>query len=80
MHEKMAQWHGSRANSCITTEWERISVETVHWFLSSEAYWSKGIPQETVEQSLDNSLCVSLQHCGDQIGCAHVLSDCATFA
>jgi hypothetical protein len=42
---------------CITTERERISVETVHWFPALEACWSKGIPHVTVERSPDNSLC-----------------------
>ena len=65
---------------CITTERERVSLDTVHRFLSSEAYWSKGIPRETVERSLDNSLCFSLLDGSDQIGFARVISDRATIA
>src|SRR5450759_284108 len=72
------EWHHSEF--CITTERERVLVDTVYRLLSSEAYWSKGIPRETVERSLDNSLCFSLFRGGDQIGFARVISDHATIA
>lgn len=49
------EWH--HREFCITTKRERNSVYAVYRFLSSEAHWSKGIPRETVERSLDNSLC-----------------------
>ena len=72
------EWHDGEF--CVTTERERISVDTVYRFLTSEAYWSKGIPRATVERSLDNSLCFSLFRGGDQIGFARVISDHATIA
>ena len=65
---------------CITTQRGRVSLDTVHRFLSLEAYWSMGIPRETVERSLDNSLCFSLLHGSQQIGFARVISDRATIA
>lgn len=72
------EWHDGEF--FVTTERERISVDTVYRFLTSEAYWSKGIPRATVERSLDNSLCFSLFRGGDQIGFARVISDHATIA
>ena len=40
----------------------------------------QGIPLETVERDLRNSLCFGLYHRGAQVGLARVISDYATFA
>ena len=54
-------------------------ARAAHAFLT-QSYWSPGIPVETVEKALANSLCVSVLHRGEQIGMARVITDRATFA
>ena len=63
----------------ITTEKEFFNVEYIHVFLSS-SYWAEKIPIETVQKSIDNSLCFGVFHLGKQIGFARVITDKATFA
>jgi hypothetical protein len=64
----------------ITTDPAAISFAAVHRFLSVDAYWSKGIPPDTLERSLANSLCFSMLHGATQVGFARVISDRATIA
>lgn len=68
----------------ISFEQADVDLDVVHGFLS-QAYWSVGIPRETVERAVRGSLCVAALHVGDggrdqQIGFARVISDRATFA
>lgn len=64
----------------ISTDPQRIDLDAVHSFLS-RAYWSPGVPRETVEKALANSLCFALLHRDDgQVGLARVVTDRATFA
>lgn len=58
----------------------RIDVDAAHAFLS-HAYWSRGIPRETLARAIANSLCVALRHPRDgQAAFARVVTDRATFA
>jgi GNAT superfamily N-acetyltransferase len=52
----------------------------IHSFLSERSYWAKGVPRETVERSIENSICFGVYRTGKQVGFARVVSDCATFA
>lgn len=63
----------------ITTDKSLIDVNYVHWFLTS-SYWAEGIPIETVQRSIDGSLCFSVVYLNHQIGFARVITDEATFA
>jgi len=74
----------------MTHEWERdgivasddpdrIDMDTVYGFLRS-AYWSAGIPRETVEKSIRHSLAAGLYDGARMIGFARVVTDYATFA
>jgi N-acetylglutamate synthase-like GNAT family acetyltransferase len=63
----------------ISTDPARINVEAVHEFLTN-SYWAKGIPVETVQRSIENSICFGMYFAQDQIGFARVISDQATFA
>ncbi len=64
----------------ITTDPAAVSLDTVHQFLSTEAYWSKGIARDIVERSIANSLSFSILHGTKQVGYARVISDRATVA
>lgn len=63
----------------ITTSGDRMDVDVIHRFLC-DSYWARGIPRETVEKSVRNSLCFGLFRGPAQIGFARAVSDCATFA
>jgi N-acetylglutamate synthase-like GNAT family acetyltransferase len=64
----------------ITTDKSKINIAYVHHFLSTESYWSKGIPRETVVKAIDNSLCFVVLKDEVQIGFARVITDYTTFA
>jgi GNAT superfamily N-acetyltransferase len=57
----------------------RLNAEAVHAYLSV-SYWAEGIPLETVERSLQNSLCLGVYTAdGAQVGLARFVTDRATF-
>ena len=67
----------------ISTDPNRLDVGAIHAFLSS-SYWAAGIPLDTLERSLRNSLCFGLYDLSGptpiQAGLARVVTDRATFA
>jgi GNAT superfamily N-acetyltransferase len=63
----------------ISTDPSRIDVETVHEFLTN-SYWAKGITVDTVQQSIENSLCFGVYYGEQQVGFARIITDRATFA
>ena len=65
---------------CISTNKSRLDIPAIHNFLSNEAYWSLGIPFETVKKSIDHSLNFGLYHNEQQIGFARIISDFSTIA
>ena len=62
--------------SCDKTD---MDIEAIHAFLSG-AYWSKGIPRETLQTAIDNSICFGIFLSGSQVGFARAITDRATFA
>ncbi|CAN5652205.1 GNAT family N-acetyltransferase [soil metagenome] len=64
----------------ISTEKSKLNIGMIHSFLSGESYWAKGIPEETVRRSIENSICFGVYYGTQQVGFARVSSDCATFA
>lgn len=71
--------HWRRGEFEITTDPSRIDLKAVHAFLTT-SYWAAGIPLETVERSIRNSLCFGVYHGNRQLGFARVITDRATFA
>jgi GNAT superfamily N-acetyltransferase len=69
----------TRGEYTITTENDRLDVNAIHGYLTT-SYWSPGVPKDTVERSIANSLCFGLFHGSDQVGLARVITDKATFA
>ncbi|GAB2560081.1 GNAT family N-acetyltransferase [Rhodanobacter koreensis] len=63
----------------ITTDKERLDIGLIHRFLSTEAYWSSGIPRATVERAIAGSLCFGGHLDGRQVAFARVVTDGATF-
>jgi N-acetylglutamate synthase-like GNAT family acetyltransferase len=68
-----------RDNFLISTDPALLNVETIHAFLT-QSYWARGIPQETVIKSIQNSLCFGLFTSDRQIGFARAITDYSTFA
>jgi len=63
----------------ISNERSMLDLDVIHGFLT-ESYWARGVSRETVERSIENSLCFGVYHGAQQIGFARVISDYATFA
>ncbi len=64
----------------ISDDKSHLDVESIHNYLSEESYWSKGIPLKTVQDSIENSLCVGVFNNNKTIGFARIISDFATYA
>ncbi len=64
----------------ISTDKSRLDLGVIHGFLTN-SYWSPGIPRETVQKAIENSLCFGAYDGeGKQIGFARVVTDKASFA
>jgi GNAT superfamily N-acetyltransferase len=60
---------------------ERIDVDAVHAFISTESYWGLGRAREPVARAVASSQRVlGLYHEGEQIGFARAISDGVTLA
>lgn len=64
----------------ISTDKSLLDVVLIHQFLGQESYWAQNIPIETVQRSIDNSLCFGIYQGDQQVGFARIISDQATFA
>ncbi len=58
---------------------QKIDPVAIHHYLSEESYWAQGIPFETVEKLIANSLCFGIYKEKRQIGFARWITDKATF-
>ena len=63
----------------VSTAHADVDLDVVYGFIS-ETYWAKGIPRETFERALANSICFSLFDGERQVAFARVTTDRATFA
>ena len=64
----------------ISTDKAELDLPLIHRFLSAEAYWCRGIPEETVARAIDRSLCFGgYAGSAGQVAFARVVSDFATF-
>ena len=64
----------------ISTDKTLLDRAFIHRFLSERSYWAKGRPVETVNRSIEHSLCFGIYRAGGQMGFARVVTDHATFA
>lgn len=63
----------------ISTDPAELDVELIHDFIS-QSYWAAGIPRDTLQRALANSVCVA-GFLGDrQVAFARAVTDQATFA
>jgi GNAT superfamily N-acetyltransferase len=64
----------------VSSDPDRLDRDAIHRFLSSEAYWSAGVPRGVVERAVANSINFGAYLDGEQVGYARVVTDRATFA
>ncbi|CAL4860309.1 GNAT family N-acetyltransferase [Microbacterium sp. MM2322] len=65
----------------VTTDLAEIDLETVHRWLSEDAYWALGRSRDVVERAAQGSLnFCALDDDGTPLGYARVVTDHATFA
>lgn len=64
----------------ISTDRRKLDLAMIHHYLSTESYWSPGIPFETVQRASEHSLCFGVYHGDRQIGYARIISDYTTIA
>jgi len=63
----------------IITDKSKMDIKAIHAFLS-RSYWAENIPVETVERSIEGSLCFGVFEGDKQVGFARLVTDKATFA
>jgi GNAT superfamily N-acetyltransferase len=64
----------------ISSDRDRLDLDVVHRYLSTEAYWSPGVARDVVERSIANSVPFGVYRGDEQVGFARVVTDRATFA
>lgn len=64
----------------LSSDKSLVDVDMIHNYLSKQSYWAAGISFETVQRSIDNSLCFGVYFNDEQIGFARLITDKATFA
>jgi len=63
----------------ISTDRRRIDIDVVHRYLSG-SYWAAGMPRETLERAIRNSLAFGIYQGAQLVGFARVITDRATYA
>jgi len=64
----------------ISTDPERLDLEVIHHWISTESYWAAGRSRRTVEASVEASLNFGIYtDSGEMVGAARVVTDFATF-
>jgi GNAT superfamily N-acetyltransferase len=66
----------------ISTDPDRLDVDRVHRWLSTDAYWAMNRPREKQEQAIAASLNFGVYDTvsGEQVAYARIITDRATFA
>jgi GNAT superfamily N-acetyltransferase len=75
---KIIEWASGEFE--VTTDRDRLDIQTIHDFLALESEWAWGIAREIVARSIEHSLCFGVFPRNRQVGFARVITDCATIA
>jgi hypothetical protein len=65
----------TKENYTISTDRSRLDLQAIHHFLSTQAYWAINRSYETVQTSVENSLCFGMYAADRQIGFCRVVTD-----
>lgn len=64
----------------VSSDPSKLDFSVIYSFIST-SYWAQGIPRETLQKAIDNSLCFGVYtQDNQQIGFARLVTDKATFA
>src|SRR2546428_6272883 len=75
-----SEWRMQERELRISTDKHELDLSLIHRFLSQEACWSQGVPQEVVRRAIEHSQCFGAFIGDAQVGFARVISDRAPFA
>lgn len=64
----------------ISDDPDRLDLDRVHRWLSTDAYWAFGRPREVLDRAVAGSVNFGLYRHGRQLGFARLVTDRATFA
>lgn len=64
----------------ISDDPDRLDLDRVHRWLSTDAYWALGRPREVFNRAIAGSVNFGLYRRGRQLGFARLVTDRATFA
>ena len=64
----------------ISSDPERLDVDTIHRWLSGDAYWALGRTREVVARSIAHSINFGAYDGGELVGYARLVTDRATYA
>jgi GNAT superfamily N-acetyltransferase len=71
-------------NILISTDKSKLQLDIIHDYLSKKSYWAEGIPMQTVQKSIENSLAFGVYLQAEntliQVGFCRIISDLATYA
>ncbi len=70
----------SKDDYSISTDKDKLNLDFIHHFLSTQTYWCLNIPFTTVKRSVENSLCFGVYYSDQQVGFARIITDYATIA
>ncbi len=70
----------TRDRFVISDDTARIDRDVVHRYLRDDSYWSREVPRDVVDRSIDNSLNLGLYDGDAQVGFARLITDRSTFA
>lgn len=59
---------------------ERLQMDVIENFISTQSYWAEGRPRSVIEMSIQHSTCIGIYHRGLQVAFARLVTDSATFA
>jgi hypothetical protein len=76
--EAVASWR--RSDCEVSTDRARLDIALVHGWIATQSYWAAGIPRETFERAVANSLPFGVYRGTQQVGFARVVTDRATYA
>lgn len=57
-----------------------MDINIIHDFLSKYSTWAIDVPKDTVQKSMENSMCFAILYKGTLVSFAKVITDKATFA
>jgi GNAT superfamily N-acetyltransferase len=64
----------------ISNDNNRLDLPMIHAFLANESYWVPGISRQSVEKSIEHSLCFGAYSGNRQVAFARVVTDYVRFA